>query len=191
MFSTNLFQKLISTYQAYSIRRVNVIKDSSDILRASKQAIFALHINNEEEAENLLKDAREKIHGLSKEYEISDLKREGSFLAAIEEYMEAGFFMSFIKGEEIDFLKDFSEEFYEQYIGGICDFTGELVRKAINSVSENKTDFVYTAKKETEEVVGELIKFNITGKIRSKYDDARRNLMRLENMIYDLSIRDK
>ncbi|MEK7158149.1 MAG: hypothetical protein AAB733_01055, partial [Patescibacteria group bacterium] len=40
-----------------------------------------------------------------------------------------------------------------------------------------------------ETIMGELVKMDLTGKLRQKFDDAKRNLKRMEEMLYDLAIK--
>lgn len=190
MINKKLFQKLLEGYINYSSKRHQIIKDSSDSLRLSKQAIFSMHRDDMKNAQKLIKEV-ESIFANFQTYFKSDaaLRREGAFRAALEEYAEAKFFYNVLTNKKIDFLKE-KELNYEGYLSAVCDLTGELVRKAVNQATKRKFKEVEKYRDTVEEIIGELIKLNMNnGHLRSKFDDAKRNLRRLEEMLYDIRIK--
>lgn len=190
MLNPKLFQQLLKDFMVYSSKRHQIIKDSSDALRLSKQAIFTLHRDEIEPAEKLISEIESILKNIKINFEKDpSLRYEGSFRAALEEYAEAKFFYNVLVGKKIDFLAE-EEINYEGYLAGICDLTGELVRKAVNQATKGKFNDVKKYRDVTEEIIGELIKFNMNnGHLRSKYDDAKRNLRRLEEILYDVKIK--
>jgi len=190
MLNKKLFEKLLKDYINYSSKRHQIIKDSSDALRLSKQAIFSMHRDDMKIAGKLIEDV-ENIFANFQTYFKRDsaLRREGAFRAALEEYAEAKFFYNVLVGKKVDFL-DEKELNYEGYLCAICDLTGELVRKAVNMATKRKFKEVEKYRDIVEEIIGELIKLNMNnGHLRSKFDDAKRNLRRLEEMLYDIKIK--
>lgn len=190
MLNKKLFEQLLKDYINYSAKRHQIIKDSSDALRLSKQAIFTLHRDDIKTTEKLIVEIESILKNIKANFERDpSLRYEGSFRAALEEYAEAKFFYNVLVGKKIDFLAE-EELDYESYLSGICDLTGELVRKAVNQATKGKFGGVKKYRDVTEEIIGELIKFNMNnGHLRSKYDDAKRNLRRLEEILYDVKIR--
>lgn len=190
MINIKFFSDLLKKYSQYNHQRHEVIKFSSDVLRLSKQTIFNLHRNQPTEAEQSLTEA-EKILGQLDELfkKDGDLKTEGSFIAAVEEYVEAKFFKKVIENESIDYLEVKPIIGYDEYLSGICDLTGEITRRAILLATDGKSSEVIKLKKMVEEIIGQLIKFDLVGKLRVKYDEAKRNLKRIEEIVYDLKIR--
>lgn len=190
MLNPKFFQQLLKDFMVYSSKRHQIIKDSSDALRLSKQAIFTLHRDDIKTAEKLIVEIESILENIKVNFEKDpSLRYEGSFRAALEEYAEAKFFYNVLVGKKIDFLAE-EEINYEGYLSGICDLTGELVRKAVNQATEGHFDKVKKYRDVTEEIIGELIKFNMNnGHLRSKYDDAKRNLRRLEEILYDVKIK--
>ncbi|NQU77520.1 hypothetical protein HQ544_02370 [Candidatus Falkowbacteria bacterium] len=190
MINKEFFQKLLSNYIAKSSKRHQIIKDSSDALRLSKQAIFAMQRDDLENASNLIIDV-EKILGGIKEYfeEDDSLRSQGAYRAALEEYVEAKLFHNVLMGKDIDALEN-EELTYETYLSAICDVTGELVRKAVTQATKHEFENVEKYRKATEEIIAELLNFNLSGgQLRSKYDDAKRNLRRLEDIMYDVKVK--
>lgn len=190
MINLKFFGSLLEKYNLYNSRRHELIKLASDALRTSKQAIFALHRDEAAESLKLLKDAEAVFVKLEEFFKKdSELRAEGSYLAAIEEYVEAKFFYNYLAGQAIDYLDVGFPIGYDEYLSGICDMTGELTRKAVIWAGQGKYKEVVEIRKIVEGLIAELIKFDLVGKLRNKYDDAKRNLKRLEEIVYDLQIR--
>ncbi len=191
MLNKVLFNELLTSYRNYTKFRDQIIVDSRDILRNSKQAIFALHRDELKEAEKILKDTENKIINLEKLFEKEKrLKNEGSYKEGLEEFIEASMFYEFLKTGQVDFKSSVTADFND-LIGGICDFTGEIVRKAVQAVTKGDNNKIGEYQEAVQSVVGELVKFDLLGKHRGKYDQAKRNLRKIEEVSYDLKIREK
>lgn len=190
MINIKFFGDILKKYSLYNQRRHEVIKSASDALRTSKQVIFETHRGGIKEAANLLKQAEKYFETLEEMFKKDpELRTEGSYLAAIEEYVEAKFYYQSALGEGIDYLDSKFPIGYDEYLSGICDLTGELTRRAISLATEGKLKEVLEVKETVQDIVGELIKFDLVGKLRNKYDEAKRNLKRLEEIVYDMKIR--
>lgn len=191
MLNKKLFENLLTSYKNYTKLRDKIIVDSRDILRNSKQAIFALHRDELDEAGKILDDTENKILDLEKLFEKENkLKSEGSYRECLEEYIEAQMFYEFLKNGEIDFKSKAAANFND-LIGGICDLTGEIVRKAVQAVTRGDSEKISQYQEAVQSVVGELVKFDLLGRHRGKYDQAKRNLRKIEEVSYDLKIREK
>jgi len=94
-----------------------------------------------------------------------------------------------LNGEKIDKIKKINLSL-ESYIGGICDLTGELARRTVNLVAQGKNKQVAYIKKVVEDIMVELVEFDITGYLRTKYDQAKNNLRKIEQINYEIKIRD-
>lgn len=167
------------------------IRMSRDLTRLSKQAIFDLHREDFASAKAQLEQGRGLLRELQKGKFGAAAASEGSFQSAQEEYLEATFFFDFLTKKE---LKRFPEPAARttDVLGALADLSGELVRYAVKLVTRSGTQAVKEVeamKKISEEIVGGLMRFHLTGKLRSKHDDAKRNLKRLEEILYDLRLR--
>jgi predicted translin family RNA/ssDNA-binding protein len=188
MINKTLFNALKQDYLEYQKERHEIQKHASDLLLISKQIIFALHANNQEKAKTLISQTEEIIKNIKTQFKTNPkLQYEGIYLAATEEYVEALVFYKYIYNEELKKLDPSIQA--EQYIGGLCDFTGELVRRAVNLVTKKEYSEIIKYKKVTEEVIEQLAEFNLTKNLRVKYDQAKRNLNRIEEILYDLAIK--
>lgn len=186
-----MWQKLKKDYQNYTLTRGSIIHQSNLALNQAKQAIFTLHRDQISQAEELL-SRTEKILIKLRVYlkKAPDLKYTGSYKAALEEYLEAKLFYQALKFGKIGPVTKIKPGF-DDYIAATCDLTGELVRKIVllATVRENKK--AQRLKELIAQVVGELVKLNLTGYLRHKYDDAKRNLKKAEEILYDLEIKRK
>lgn len=189
MFNKNLFKKLKIQHNTFANSRREIIKRSNDALAKSKRAIFAFHRNDYEGGEILLKEAEDIFRYLNKKFKKNVVARqEGSLKAAHEEFLEAKFFGKVSHGEKLDFVKNV-EISLESYLGALCDLTGELVRLAVNKAASGQDQKVEKIKKIIEDILEELIQFDLTGYLRTKYDQAKHNLKKIEEIYYDIKIR--
>lgn len=189
MLDQKFFEKLKKEYDSYDIGRRIIIKHSNDILKFAKQAIFALHRDNVAEAEKCFEETDKLFKYLdTKIKEEKGLMYEGAYLAAMEEYVEAKLFYHYLKTGKITAIPGLKID-CDSYLGGLCDFTGELVRKAIYLATRHRYDDVQACEQTIEAVVGELIQFNMLGPLRPKFDQAKNNLRKIEEIMYDLEIK--
>jgi len=190
--SKALLDQLKKDYTASVESRRAIIKLTSDILTSSKQAIFALHRNENARAKELLESATAGLNKIGTDVIANDKQNyEGSLRAAIEEYLEASMYYQYVVEGEIDAVKKVKVPFdHELYIGALSDVTGELVRRAIAAATVRNRNEVETIKLVIEEIVGTFMEFDLQSHLRNKYDQAKKNLRSIEEVLYDLSLRD-
>jgi predicted translin family RNA/ssDNA-binding protein len=97
-------------------------------------------------------------------------------------------FFLFQTKQKIDKIKELKID-YDSYLGGLCDFTGELVRLGTNMAAKGKIKEFENASQTIEDIMAELINFDLTSYLRTKYDQARNNLRKIEQISYDINIR--
>src|SRR3989344_8152453 len=115
----------------YDEQRELLIKKSRDVLKLSKQIIYAIHRDEIKEAEKLIVEIRKEKSVLDKFAKHSNLmESEGSYKVALQEYAEALLYHSVVKNGKLATRKELQLETV-YYILGLCDLTGELVRKAV------------------------------------------------------------
>jgi translin len=191
MLDEKLFKKLRKEYDSYDVGRRIIIKHSNDILKFSKQSIFALHREDVKGAEAGLKEAEKLLEYLGTK--IKDEKRlqyEGAYLAAMEEFVEANLFYQVIKNKKFTEIKGL-EIGAGSYLGGVSDLTGELVRRAVILATKRRYKEIAVCHQMIESIVGELIQFNLMGPLRHKFDQAKHSLRKIEEIMYDLEIKRK
>lgn len=189
MIKKSFLNKVKKDLENYQEERNEIIGESRQVLQKSKTAIFALHRMDEKQTKESIKDAESILKKLNRTYNKGNrLRFEGSYKAAVEEYVEAKMFYHVLQGKNLDKL-EIETIGPEEYINGLADLTGELVRQAILQATQGNYKVLREYKVFTEEIVGYLLTLYLTGSCRQKSDDAKRNLKRLEQIIYEVEIR--
>ncbi|MBT4722531.1 hypothetical protein HN958_01700 [Candidatus Falkowbacteria bacterium] len=191
MLDKTFFTKVFKQNSDDVAGRRKIISESSNALHWSKQSIFALQRGKKIEAKDRLADANKALISLDKRFgKDGKLRSEGSWKAAVEEYLEAKFFADFMAGKKITGIKDFPV-LSEEYLGALSDLTGEIVRMMVLWTTKGKIKDVKDAGEIVHATLHELMQSDYRGYLRTKFDQAKRNLQKSESILYDLSIRDK
>lgn len=190
MLDKKLFENLQATYRRYTELRDEIIVISRDVLRNSKQAIFALHRDEMGDAQESLRKAEEKLLQIEKFFKEEErLKFEGSYKDCVEEYVEAKLFHEFLRTGNVALESEVTLAF-DDYLGGICDLTGEILRKSVQAATKGEYEKVKQYQEAIQDVAGELVQYDLLGKLRSKYDAVKRNLRKIEEISYDIKLKE-
>jgi predicted translin family RNA/ssDNA-binding protein len=172
--------------------RESVIRKSRDVIKMSKTVIGAVHRDEMERAGRALSLMKKDVDELKKEAKQNPkLEYEGIFRVAIQEYVEALSLNEFVKKGK---LLEYTEEFLdiEHYLMGLCDLSGELVRKAINSCIKEKYKLAVKIREFLEEIYVEMSKFELrNGELRRKYDGIKYDIKKLDDVVFQLKMKDK
>ncbi|MBU2566190.1 hypothetical protein KKG46_01370 [Patescibacteria group bacterium] len=166
--------------------RVKINEYATKALQNSKRAIFALQRQDEKAAKDLLSDASQNITKcrlILKNNPI--LWSEAAFKACLEEYAEAKLFESHLKGK-MEIPKDLKDDTHA-ILGGLADAAGEIARHAVLRATEHDKQSVEKAHATVLEIVDMLAQLDLTGSLRSKFDQSKSHLRRIEDIRYDLS----
>lgn len=189
MLDKKYLQTIRTDLLGYAQKRREVIKMSGDAQQHSKKAIFALQRDDKPAAMERLELALSIFIELHKKFKSDPgLFDEGSYKAAVEEYVEAVIFRDFITGKSVGKIKDIQID-SDAFISGLCDVPGELYRYAIKSATARDWDMTKKCYQYAEEIIGELIDMDLTGYHRNKFDQAKQSLHRLEQVVYEVSLR--
>jgi len=188
MINKKFIQKLKSEYAKTEGERRQIISLSNVILHDSKRIIFSLHRSEVAIAKDSFANIEQILKKLEKQFGVKRIYEEGSYKAAVEEYVEAKMFYFVLTGKKVDKIPGVNLN-HESYLGGICDLTGELVRLAINQAAAGKLAEVPRIKGFINDIMGELVQFDMTGYLRTKYDQAKGNLRKFEQVDYEIKIR--
>jgi predicted translin family RNA/ssDNA-binding protein len=157
-------------------------------VREAKHVIFKLHRGDTKDAKQSLQSVEKKLKIVVKDAEKSGLRNEGPLKAAVEEFLEASFLIRVLENKSLPPEVSFTVQADEQ-LGALSDLTGELVRAATLEVTKGHLKRIQQYRDATEELFGVLLQMNLRGQLRQKRDDARRNLKRLEDILYDVSLK--
>ncbi len=177
-------------FHDFALIRREIIKSTGDSLHLSKRAIFALHRGEEQEAREKIAGAEKILRDLHSRYKKHPFNLEGSYKAAIEEYVEAKLFHQFVQGKKIGAITTFPIHDGD-YIAGLCDLPGELYRYAIVAATKNDTKTVADCLEFSSQILSELIEFNLTSYLRTKLDQAKQAAHKLEIVVYEVSLRQR
>ena len=179
-------------FNSFDDKRELVIKKSRDVLKLSKQVIYAVHRDDLSEAGKLVK----KIEADKKKAEElvssnSKLESIGAYRVAIGEYVEALLYYHFVKNKRIPTHKTLRVS-TEHYLLGLIDLTGELGRKAVQLAGKGKFKDVVKIRDAVSEIYGALLKFDFRDSDqRRKFDSVKYDLKKLEDLVLDLKLKGK
>ena len=185
MINKKFFQGLKKFHTEYEQERKKIIELSNSILHDSKRVIFAIHRNDMDKAKKSLKEIESILIKCEKIFSQNRLAKEGAYRACVEEYVEARILYNIILNEEIDKIPGIKFD-QDTYLGGICDVTGELVRLAVNKAADGNLEEVKKTKQLINDIMSELVEFDMTGYLRTKYDQARNSLKKIEQINYEI-----
>lgn len=168
----------------FESERERVIAASRSVIQLSKQTIYAVHREDLRRAEQLIKSIKDAVKKLGQEDYETGMRR-----VAVQEYVEAVAFYQFVKTGKL-MTKGAIDT--ENYLKGLCDLTGELVRFSVNSVIRGKPEMVYKVRDLVAELYGEFLKFNLrNSELRKKVDSVKWNLKSIEDVVYDLKLKNE
>lgn len=177
---------------AYDSQRELLIKKSRDVLKLSKQIIYAVHRSELKQAESLIKEIEKELSALNKITQHSTfLLSEGSYKIAVQEYVEALLYFHVVKNKTLPTHKQLKVT-STHYLLGLCDLTGEIVRKAVYLAGKDRSAEVIQYKDLVDQIYGELLKFDFREpELRRKFDSIKYDLKKLEDLVLDLKLKGK
>lgn len=186
MLNKSEFNKIRDEMHRIDLKREEIIQTSREVISLSKQIIYAAQRNDMKDADSAIKKIKEKASKLRKVNIITDTNINS---VAFQEYVEAIAFYEFVKNKKIPTKASLGVS-AEDYLSGLCDLTGELVRKAIYDVIHKKFDEASKIKELVHGIYGEFLKLHLrNGELRKKSDAIKWNLKKLEEVMYDISMK--
>jgi predicted translin family RNA/ssDNA-binding protein len=176
-------------YGTHARLRREIIQLSAVAQNCAKKSIFAQHRDDAALCDRLLADAEARFAEARTVIAKSpELSQEGTYRAALEEYMEALLYRNFVRDGKVNPV-EFPDADYETFIGALSDLTGELQRRQVKAAIERNLDEVARYQKAIEAIVAELLDMDLEGYLRNKFDQAKNSLRRAEEVLYDASLR--
>ena len=186
MLNKSEFKKLRDEMHNLDLKREEVIQTSRHIINLSKQIIYAAQRNDMKDAASSVKEIEKLVKKLRKVNINTDTSINS---VAFQEYVEAISFYEFAKNKKIPTRASLGVS-AEDYLSGLCDLTGELVRKAVYDVIHKKFDEAAKIKELVHDIYGEFLKLHLrNGELRKKSDAIKWNLKKLEEVMYDISMK--
>jgi predicted translin family RNA/ssDNA-binding protein len=182
--------------------REKLIKRCRDGQKAAKQAIYALHRGDAEQSAKLIKKCEDCItQDLLPIVKEEPPLHTGSFSNVMEEYAEAKLFYAWLHGVDSEqpsetlsgiILKPEDFEITlesDEYLGGLCDLTGEIGRYAVQQGTSRDFEGVkrcLEANVAVQDAIQTMERF--PGSIGKKMDQLRRSVEKIERMTYEMSL---
>ena len=184
--------------------RENLIKTCRDGQKSAKNAIFALHRGNIKNAAKLLVDCENCVlNDLLPIVKEEPTLRGGSFSNVLEEYVEGKLFYCWLHGnggEKMDNddkpagkILIFDEInlpiSVDEYLGGLCDLTGEIGRYAVARGTVRDKESVKVSL-ETSKQISMAIKMagKLPGHINKKMNPLQQTVDKMERILYEQSL---
>ncbi len=188
MINKKEFEELRKEINDSDEQREEIIQLSREIISVSKQIIYAAQRDDFKTADSAAKEIRQMAQKLKKINIPLDTNMGD---VALQEYAEAIAFYEFVKNKKIPTRKQLGIS-AEDYLCGISDLTGELLRKAVYDVIHKKYDEAEKIQKLVHDIYGEFLKLHLrNNELRKKSDSIKWNLKKLEEVMYDISIKGK
>ncbi|MBI5872120.1 hypothetical protein HZB88_03470 [archaeon] len=178
MINKKEFNGIRKEFEKFESKREQLIQTAREIIKLSKLIIYSLHRNESKKAEVYVKTIKKEIKKLPRESYDTAMHR-----TANQEYAEALCFYEFKVHKRLPTSKQLGIK-SEDYLLGLCDLTGELVRDAVNEAIRKQHKAVREIHKFVDEIYGEFLKFNLrNSELRKKADSIKWNLKKLDEIV--------
>lgn len=186
------FLEMDKEFHEFDKQRELLIKKSRDVLKISKRVIYSVHRDDLKEASSLVKEMQKELKELNDFVKKnSKMYHQGSYKVAVQEFVEAMLYFIFIKDNKIATRKELDVE-TDYYLLGLCDLSGELVRKAIHAASKENYGAAFEIRDLIDELYSILLTFDIReSELRKKFDSMKYDLKKLEDLCLELKLKQK
>lgn len=174
--------------EEYDQRRELVIKDSRDIQKLSKQAVFAGIRGQYKDASQKLDQAQKIIDKVSLVVKELPTLRTGSFSNSLEEWAEGAMLLQWCQTQTIPDLAEMKAVQAAEYIGGLSDLTGELGRLAVMLAAKRDLPAVQTLLEVDAIIYAFIARLNNGNRFGKKLEAVQTNMRKKEDLVFELSI---
>ncbi|XP_059648716.1 uncharacterized protein LOC132294759 isoform X1 [Cornus florida] len=210
------FAKYADYLNGLNDKRERVVKASRDITINSKKVIFQVHRISKDNREEVLEKAEKDLAAVTDQY-ISRLVKElqgtdfwklrRAYSPGVQEYVEAATLFKFCKTgtllnlDEINAtllpLSDPSIEPLQinvlDYLLGLADLTGELMRLAIGRISDGELEFAEKICRFVRNIHRELTllapNMDDSSEMKTKMDTMLQSVVKIENACFSVHVR--
>jgi predicted translin family RNA/ssDNA-binding protein len=188
MFNAKHLSSVGKRYAALDKTRRALQALCADILSGSKRSIFAIQRKDAKVSATELASAVAKIKQakklIAKEHRLNN---EGMWRAALEEYAEASMYHQAMTSGKVSTVPELPED-PDLFLGGLSDLTGELTRSAVLAATDRDLKEVKRLLEAVRDAIAFMLTLNLTGTMRTKFDQAKSNLRKLEEIAFSLSV---
>ena len=181
------FRHINKEMQLFDKRRDEMLQKCHEAIRFSKRVIYAVH-RDDKDVNNLAKELKEKIQKLRTR---GELQFSSTYKVAMQEYVEAICLYEFIYNSKVPT----QNELYvsaPDYLSGLCDLTGELMRKANYLAINGKVNEAVRVKELVDKIYEQFLLLDIRdNELRKKFDNVKYNLQKLEDLVLHMQKRQR
>ncbi|MFC1768816.1 hypothetical protein ACFLZX_03560 [Nanoarchaeota archaeon] len=192
MIDEKNFQKVKDLFNKFEKDREQLIGISREVVRLSKQLIYAIHRDDTKQSEKFYNEINKKFADMKKLPNKNPLlSSQGSLKVAIQEYVEAIGYYEFRKTKK---LPKYSDEYInvEYYLSGLCDLVGELTRKATYSSINQEFDKVLDIRVAVEKIYEHLLHFDFRNSdLRRSFDGLKYEIKKVNDLVLELQLKGK
>jgi len=171
------FERIGKEMELFEKRREDIIAKAHEIIRFSKKVIYG--IQREDEISSLISSMNLKIKNLRTR---GELQFTSFYKTAMQEYVEAICLYEVLKSKKLPTQIELQVS-APDYLSGLCDLTGELMRKANNLALKGNTKDAIMIKELVDDIYGEILSLDIRDNdLRKKADQIKYNLRKLEDL---------
>lgn len=186
MIDKKEFESIRKEMERTESLREEIISLSREIISVSKRIIYSVHRKSMSEAAKYVREIEQKKGALDKINKPVDANINK---VAYQEYAEAVCYYGFVKNGKVPSKSELGID-TDDYLMGLCDLSGELERKAVNSVIDKDFQMLFKIKELVDEIYGEFLKFNLrNGELRKKSDSIKWSLKKIEDVIFEAKIK--
>ncbi|MBD3262091.1 MAG: hypothetical protein GF334_10580 [Candidatus Altiarchaeales archaeon] len=185
------FRAIKKDLDDHSEKKIMLNNKSRQLVRLSKQLIYATNRGQPDEAAKHLKEIKKRRGELDKIASTPKLRYWGPYQIAVQEYVEALAFHQIITKDVLPKRKPLKAE-SDTYVMGLSDLTGELVRKAVDHMIGEKYEDALKLREVVADIYSNILGLDLDGgEARRKTDQIKWNLNKLDDLIFEAKIRDK
>ncbi|XP_050203793.1 uncharacterized protein LOC126653855 isoform X2 [Mercurialis annua] len=197
-------------------KRERLVKASRDVTMNSKKVIFQVHRLGKNNREEVLEKAEKDLAAVTDQYmsrlikELQGIdfwKLRRAYSPGVQEYVEAATFCKFCRtgtllnlneiNATLSPLNDPAVEPFKlnvlDYLLGLADLTGELMRLAIGRISDGEPDFAERICRFTRDIYRELTlivpHMDDSSDMKTKMDTMLQSVLKIENACFSVHVR--
>lgn len=186
MINKREFENIRKDLVDFEEQREFLITQARQVIQLSKKIVYALHRDDLEKADREVREIKQLVEKLPESGYDTGMRS-----TAMQEYVEALAYYCFIREGRIPTRKEMGVD-TNDYLMGLCDLTGELVRKAVRDIIKGDYEAAMKIKEIVDDLHGEFLHFDLrNGELRKKSDSIKYNLKKLEEIVYDIRLKAK
>ncbi|XP_058079068.1 uncharacterized protein LOC131227312 isoform X1 [Magnolia sinica] len=210
------FQKYADYLNQLNEKRERVVKASRDVTINSKKVIFQVHRIGKDNKEDILEKAGKDLTAVNdlymsklvKELEGTDFwKLRRAYSPGVQEYVEAATFYNFCKNGTLLNLADINASLLPlsdpsleplqinviDYLLGVGDLTGELMRLAIGRISDGEREYAEMICSFVRNIYRELTLLapimDDSSEMKKKMETMLQSVVKIENACFSVHVR--